>query len=399
MTAAFDTIPHDRVLARLQAIGVSGRLLAVIADFLTGRTMEVRVGSTVSPAVDCRSGVPQGTVLGPLLWNIFYDPIAAEVQNAKILRYADDAKLYIEVESSEDCRRLQEDADRIVSWCKRNAITISAAKTELLLIGKHFKAWSPRLLVDGHLIQLSPSVRDLGVRVDCALNFVSQAREVARKASNVARVVWRVFSNRDPEFYRLAYLSYVRPFLTYASAVFLAFTDAADDRLEAVQRRFTARLYRRCHLPRSHTYEERLNHLRLHSLQVERRACDLALLHSIVFDPQKQHLSDKLLRFAGDEGELVSKRKPNDHQLRSDCRGRETRRKHFCNRTVSYWNTLPQNILNLKRPSFKANVVSDLATQPPAILRASAKAEEVTTQWKWRTGVDLQPSAAPSQSE
>ena len=388
MTAAFDTIPHARVMDRLRSLGISGPLLALIQDFLSARTMEVCVGAASSQPVHCVTGVPQGTVLGPLLWNVFYDPIVREVQHAKMLRFADDAKIYIEVESPADCARLQEDVDRVVEWCRRNSIKISAAKTELLLIGKHFHAWSPRLVVDGIPVEPASSVRDLGVHVDSALSFVGQAREMAKKASGVARAIWRAFTNKDPEFYRLCFLSYVRPFLTYASAVHFAFNDSADDKLEAVQRRFTARLYRRCHLPKSHCYDERLQRLSLHSLQVERRACDLALLHSLVFDPEKQVLCDKILRFAGDQDERVSTRKANTHQLRSDACSRATRRKHFANRSISYWNTLPEKLLRLKRPTFKANIIRDLKDQPPAVIRASAQSESVSTQWRWRSSVD-----------
>ena len=202
--------------------------------------------------------------------------------------------------------------------------------------------------------------RDLGVWVDNKLSFANHAASAASKASRVSAVVFRTFTNRDPFFYRLAYLGYVRPILLYNSTVFNSHSAKADNLLEHVQQAFTRKIFWRCHLPKT-SYEERLAFLDLDKLCVEREAIDLTTIHKLFHleGGERSEFSDALL-VMHDQGESRSARVYNQFQLRSDFNtdfNTALRRKSLNNRAKSRWNSLPTNLMSLKPDSFKDNVL------------------------------------------
>ena len=356
MKAAFDTVDRGLLLERLAFIGISGNLLRLLEAFLSNRTMQVRVGSELSDSVVCRSGVPQGTVLGPILWNIFYDPLASQIHNSSILRYADDAKIFRSITCPNDLSLLQADLDRLANWCSDNQVRVSESKCEVLTLGPYFSNNHINLSLNGIQLPVVDKARDLGVWVDNKLSFANHAASAASKASRVSAVVFRTFTNRDPFFYRLAYLGYVRPILLYNSTVFNSHSAKADNLLEHIQQAFTRKIFWRCHLPKT-SYEERLAFLDLDKLCVEREAIDLTTIHKLFHleGGERSEFSDALL-VMHDQGERRSARVSNQFQLRSDF-NTALRRKSLNNRAKSRWNSLPTNLMSLKPDSFKDNVL------------------------------------------
>ncbi|CAI2736936.1 unnamed protein product, partial [Dicrocoelium dendriticum] len=112
---AFDKVPHEGLLFKLQGIGISGSLLSWISDFLNDRSMQVTVNDTFSAPVLMTSGVPQGSVLGPALFTIFINDLPSILQTDCLI-YADDLKLWMEVSSLEDADRLQTTLDLLHDW-------------------------------------------------------------------------------------------------------------------------------------------------------------------------------------------------------------------------------------------------------------------------------------------
>ena len=116
---AFDSVAHEHLLIKLQGIGINGELLQWIHSFLTHRLQRVVVSGTYSDWLSVRSGVPQGSVLGPLLFLLYIDDLHSIVRHSKLKLYADDVTLYREIKSEADCQLLQEDLDHICSWANK----------------------------------------------------------------------------------------------------------------------------------------------------------------------------------------------------------------------------------------------------------------------------------------
>ena len=121
---AFDSVAHEHLLLKLQLLGIDGKLLQWIRSFLTHRWQRVVVNGAYSDWLSVKSGVPQGSVLGPLLFLLYIDDLHSVVKHSKLKLYADDIILYKEIKCESDCKLLQEDLDCICDWADKWATSI-----------------------------------------------------------------------------------------------------------------------------------------------------------------------------------------------------------------------------------------------------------------------------------
>ena len=133
---AFDTVPHDRLLKKLEAYGIGENILDWISSFLKGRKQRVVIKGTASSWVDVLSGVPQGSVLGPILFLIYINDI---IDNLKCNAYlfADDMKLFTDVKNNSDALKLQNDFNLVVKWTDRWLLKLNISKCKVLNIRTH----------------------------------------------------------------------------------------------------------------------------------------------------------------------------------------------------------------------------------------------------------------------
>ena len=131
---AFDAVPHRRLLSKLAAYGIAGNLLTWIGAFLTGRRQQVSVRGCLSQWSPVTSGVPQGSVLGPLLFILYINDVP-EVVSSSIKIFADDTKVYRSVSHPPQCQDLQSDIDLIVDWSDQWQLPFNEAKCECLHVG------------------------------------------------------------------------------------------------------------------------------------------------------------------------------------------------------------------------------------------------------------------------
>jgi len=234
---AFDSVPHERLLLKLDAVGVRGKLLAWIRGFLTCRVQRVVVNGSYSSWLPVRSGVPQGSVLGPLLFIIYVNDIYSVIHHSRHGMFADDLALYREVCTLTDCELLQGDLSNVSSWSQRWQLKLNWSKCEAISITNKRNPLSFSYTVDCHPIQWSPQVHYLGVIFDSHLKWSAQCHRVASKATRVLNILRRSLFNCHSVVKSLAYISIVRPHLEYASIVWNPHTSSDIKLLEAVQNR------------------------------------------------------------------------------------------------------------------------------------------------------------------
>ena len=133
---AFDTVPHKRLLYKLSKHGIKGNLLSWIKDFLSNRTQYVKINNSKSDECPVTSGVPQGSVLGPMLF-IFYINDLPDVSNVITMIYADDTKAYTSIKSLEDRNNLQQSIDRMYDWSQTWQLHFNQSKCQILHIGSN----------------------------------------------------------------------------------------------------------------------------------------------------------------------------------------------------------------------------------------------------------------------
>ena len=204
---AFDTVPHKRLIIKLQAYGVQGRLLSWLTSFLSERFQCVSLNGCCSNWRSVTSGVPQGSVLGPLLFVIYVSDMSSCVSSC-LFKYADDAKLYRSISNSTDIQLLQKDVDSLYHWSSNWLLNFSISKCKAMHVGNcHFDDYS--YLMNNQPLPTVCQEKDLGVLVDNELKFHQHTASVVAKANRLLAIINKSFINLDTVMLPLLYKSLV----------------------------------------------------------------------------------------------------------------------------------------------------------------------------------------------
>ena len=163
------------LLKKLQLIGIKGLPLKILDSYMTDRQQQTLANGLLSKPQQLKCGVPQGSILGPLLFLVYINDLDQLKFHAKISLYADDTVLYISGASPQDLiQKLQEDLNKVENWCKRNHLTINAKKTKVVILGtsKQMCKYKPRpLILNNEPLQYVDSYKYLGVTLDNHLTY------------------------------------------------------------------------------------------------------------------------------------------------------------------------------------------------------------------------------------
>ena len=219
---AFDKVDFGLLLAKLKALGITGKLGTWLGSFMIGRKQAVKIEDQVSEWVEVISGIPQGSVIGPLFFLIMIGDLGKDVQEeeAKVLKYVDDSKAMKGVKNEEDVSELQSVIGKLTNWQINNNMKFNSTKFQLLRFGNNLPLKrTTNLYIDSSSSPLIPSeeVRDLGVLIDDKADFKAQRLSAVSKAQKKAAWVLRTFSSRRPEILSTLWKSIVQPNLDYCS--------------------------------------------------------------------------------------------------------------------------------------------------------------------------------------
>ena len=352
---AFDVVDHRILLSKLQLIGIGGNVLAWLESFLCNRSMYVSVGGSKSSSTRVISGVPQGSVLGPLLFLIHVNYLPSYIRNlCKI--FADDLKLYLKIRAAtitslavgvSSCQR---DIDIIVRVAESWGLFFNISKCVGMRFHRRWVDWDTlgalnRYYLKGQEIKFVTSHKDLGVVIDPSLRFHLHVRSVAAKASGIASNFLRSTLSRSPGFMLSILKAHIRPLLEFSSPVWNTGFIGDLRALEQVQRRWTREIEGMEGL----TYGERLSRLNLYSVRGRLLRADLILCWKIFHGVSSIAPTDifSLDHRPGNRG----------HRFKVQHRFvvSEARRRFFSVRCASTWNSLPDLAVSASTlQSFKA---------------------------------------------
>ena len=177
---AFDSVPHCRLLHKLKSYGISGNLLSWLNSFVTGRLQRVTLNNVYSKWSNVVSGVPQGLVLGPILFLIYINDIPTVV-DSHLLLFADDIKLYRKIQSENDIVQLQEDINNLLNWSNTWLLDFNIPKWKVLRIGT--STLPQNCTLNGTPLDSVQDMRDLGITIDSQLKFHSHSSHIVSKAN------------------------------------------------------------------------------------------------------------------------------------------------------------------------------------------------------------------------
>ena len=260
---AFDKVPHRRLVTKIRAHGIGGRVLTWIENWLADRKQRVGVNGSFSEWQAVASGVPQGSVLGPQLFTIYINDLEEGIRS-NTSKFADDTKLGGSVNCEEDVRRLQGDLDRLSEWADAWQMQYNIDKCEVIHFGGKNKGADYYL--NGVRLGKGEVQRDLGVLVHQSLKVGMQVQQAVKKANGMLAFITRGFQYRSKEVLLQLYRALVRPHLEYCVQFWSPNLRKDILVIEAVQRRFTRLIPGMAGL----SYEERLKRLGLYSLEFRR---------------------------------------------------------------------------------------------------------------------------------
>ena len=272
---AFDKVPHQRLLIKLRAVGIEGQVLKWIEAWLEGRKQRVILNGSASNWTEVFSGVPQGSVLGPVLFIIYINDID-ELILSSLFKFADDAKLLGKVDNQEDIARMQKDLASIIEWSETWQMPINTDKCKVMHFGKNNN--KTEYTIGGHRLEAVSEERDLGVQLTEDLKVGKQCLKAAKKGNQILGMIRRTFSCKEKSIIMKLYKSLVRPHLDYCVQAWRPHYQKDINTLEAVQKRATRMvtgLQETC-------YESRLKELGLTTLETRRIRADMLEVFKIM---------------------------------------------------------------------------------------------------------------------
>jgi len=338
---AFDSVPVKFLIYKLFNIGVRGKLLNWISSFLTDRTAKVKINTTFSTSFKIYSGVPQGSILGPILFLIYINDLTFYIPNnvSKCL-FADDLKIFQVFKNSENTNSLQNALNIISQWSSDWALEISTQKTFVLNIGSKNPKYTYTL--NGDILQITSVIKDLGITITNDLSFDLHYKIIISKAYARASSVLNSIHTSNPKVWALAFKSYVRPLLEYATVIWSPKTKYLVEKIEKIQKWYTRIALSKCKITYK-SYSQRLILFNLESLALRRSLYDLSTIYRIIF--KFTHLS------SNDLLELNDRPSRNRHKFQIKVHRKNSKTEHWLiNRAVNLWNTIPASIINSPNP-------------------------------------------------
>jgi len=346
---AFDTVPHERLLVKLKHYGIDGPIHTWIRSFLCNRHMTVAIDGELSHSTQVDSGVPQGTVLGPLLFLLFINDLPAHLSpDTSVRLFADDCLVYRHILSPDDQDILQKDLTSLEQWTNTWGMRFNPAKCTILSISRSRSHQNKLYTLCGEVLQEENEAKYLGIRISNTLDWSSHVGAVAKKGSNTLNFIRRNLKYCPKQSKQMAYFSIVRPTLDYGAVVWDPHLKKHQEVLERVNRR-AARFVMNDYSPTS-SVTAMLDTLGWPSLEHRREYQRLVFMYKI---------ANGLIAVPSTNLIPADSRTRAQHSFkyRTIQSSTSAYKNSFFPRTIPGWNRLPSEVVNSDTvDSFKANL-------------------------------------------
>ena len=275
---AFESINHNLLLAKLKAYGLSQSALSLMTSDLLGRKQRVCLHGVCSSSSELRAGLPQGSLLGPLLINIFINGLNYAVLDVSLRIYSDDTTLYVSDVSPIALQFvLNQGLSRLSEWFDANYLLISNAKTQAFPIGPCMYDFD--LTLNGSDVNKLPSIRILGVELDSMLNFIEHISRQLKMAYAKTGALRRIRRFVSMDVMLALYKSFILPHLEYCSRLLFGVRKVQGNKIEDANHYLLRTLTGH---GKSLSYQELLNICKLDTLESRKKQSSLIVLFKCI---------------------------------------------------------------------------------------------------------------------
>ena len=346
---AFDKVPHRRLVYKVGKYGIKGKLLNWINSFLSERTQCVVINGVTSGIGNVTSGIPQGSVLGPLLFVIYINDLPDLVDKfTLVFLFADDTKLFRHIQSSADVLILQSDIQKLSAWSKKwllrfhpdKCVAMNLGNREHIISGYAYTLDGRKIeksiySMEGQALDITDCEKDLGVHIDKELNFEKHIALTTAKANRIMAIIFKTFDYMDETMFKQLYKSLVRPHLEYGAPVWSPYEGEMKKQLENVQKRATKRVPGLS----GFEYPDRLKKLNIPTLAYRRVRGDMIQMYKLHYGFHDKSLPDMFTQ---------NTRASQGHNKKYKVKGstKNIRKYNFAVKSIPLWNSLPQHVVD-----------------------------------------------------
>ena len=277
----------SRTIKKAYYYGIRGHTFKWIESFLDNRSQQVVIDDHFSIDAKITSGVPQGSVLGPLLFLIYIDDLPSCVQNSVCRLFADDCILYQRMRSCQDSDKLQADLDQLKKWESIWLMEFHSSRCQVISITNNVKPIIGKYQVHDHILEQVNCAKYLGIYIDSKLALDTHVDAIVKKANSTRAFLARNIPRCCREVKQMAYTTYIRPTVEYASPVLDPHTKRNTNKIEMVQRRCAR--YVTGNFDRTSSVTSLLNYLSWPTLEERRRQYRLAVMYRILLNQVDIH--------------------------------------------------------------------------------------------------------------
>ena len=334
LTKAFDKVSHRKLIQIIRSNGVDGNVAKWIENFLDDRSQSVLINDSISDKLKVLSGVPQGSVIGPLVFLMYVDGSAFVCSpETKIYLFADDTKL-----SSTNAIDLQTSVDNVHKFLKSRQLSLATQKCQKITFSK--TNLNHDFQIDNHSLKDAVTVKDLGIIISKDLRWRPHINMIKYKAFQRIHHVLKSFQTKNIWTLMKAYKSYIRPIAEYGSPIWSPYLIQDIEAVERIQRYFTKKACSRANVV-FNSYKDRLYKLNLRSLQYRRCESDLIMTYKIV-----HNLVDlPIARFFSFQNSPYNTRS-HSYSFKLKHVRSNFEMNSFANRIITTWNRLPPEVVH-----------------------------------------------------
>ena len=353
LSKAFDTIDHRILIRKLPSFNLGPNTIAFLNNYLSDRALMVRTGKENSKLCSVSRGVPQGSILGPLLFTLYINDVPNLITNSQAMLYADDTTLYTSSKFPANIQvTLNNDIKILENWFKENKLKINASKTEYMLVSnnrtrKRFD--QIKIKVDNQILLEKEVVKILGINISNDLSWENHTRKLIGTMRHYYRSFSRSCKVLTKDSKRLLYNSAIASRLNYGDIVWDRCGVDSVNKLQTVQNRCARRINEA--MPWSHALPH-IRSLGWITLDMKRKLHKCVMLHELLYERGPEILIDELKPYTNRHARTT--RRAANEELNIIAHNTDYVTKSFYYDTAKVWNEIPLHIrLIQQRSSFK----------------------------------------------